>query len=78
MMEAFQLVQDGMSICKAARVKGFNYPTLFRYVHKRKTHNVKMGELKFRPNYESRRMFYLEQKTLVEYILNIFGYLFDL
>jgi hypothetical protein len=30
-----------------------------------------MGELKFRPNYECRRIFSLEQeKALVEYILN--------
>jgi hypothetical protein len=34
-------------------------------------HDVKMGELKSRPNYECRRIFCLEQeKALVEYILN--------
>jgi hypothetical protein len=49
MREAVQLVQDGMSICKAARIKGFKYPTLFRYVCKRKMHDVKMGELKLDP-----------------------------
>jgi transposase-like protein len=29
MREALQLVQDGMSVRKAARIKGLKYPTLF-------------------------------------------------
>jgi transposase-like protein len=60
--EAVQLVQDGMSIRKAARIKGFKYPTLFRYVCKRKMYDFKMGELKFRPNYECRKIFSLERR----------------
>jgi hypothetical protein len=60
-----------MSICKSARIKGLKYLILFLYVCKRKIHDDKMGELQFKPNYEYRRIFSLEQeKVLVEYILN--------
>jgi hypothetical protein len=65
-----QLVQDRIRACKATIIKGLKCATLFRYVHKWKMHDHKMGELKFIPNYES-RIFSLEQeKMLVEYILN--------
>jgi hypothetical protein len=56
MREAVQLAQHKMSICKAARIKGLKYQTLFQYVHKRKGHDDKMGELKLRQNYECRRI----------------------
>jgi hypothetical protein len=69
MNEVIELVQDETSIRKAATIKELKYPTLFRYVCKRKVLGVKMGKLKFRQNYECRIIFYLEQeKALVEYI----------
>jgi hypothetical protein len=43
LMEAVQLVQDGRSVCKAARIKGLKLIALFWNVRKRKTNCDKMG-----------------------------------
>lgn len=71
MRGAFQLVRDGMSIRRADRIKGFKCPTLLPYVRRSNIYCVKMGKLKFRPNYDCRNIYFLEQeKVLVEHLLN--------
>jgi hypothetical protein len=61
MREAVLLVEQGMSIQKAAMEKGVKYPTLFRYVQE----NVRM-----KCHHDCRRVFTSQQeKDLASYIL---------
>lgn len=68
MRKAVQLVEEGKSLRFAASATGVKYPTLFRYVRKKR--NAADANIRMRPNYECRRIFSLEQeRSLVDYIL---------
>ena len=55
MREAVELVQQGMSLRKAAKAKAVAHQTLARYVKKQEQHPGQ--EIRMRPNYECRMGF---------------------
>ena len=66
--EAVELVQQGMSLRKAAKAKAVAHQTLVRYVKRQEQHPGQ--EIRMRPNYECRMVFDAEQeKALADYLV---------
>ncbi|KAJ4436439.1 hypothetical protein ANN_19072 [Periplaneta americana] len=70
MRAAVMLVEEGMSLRKAAKTKGVAYQTLYRYVKKKKEQSNENRPVRMCPKYNSRQVLSSDlEKDLVDYLL---------